>query len=249
MKKNQILIVASVIIFFLLGIYILVVQVTAPIDENVEKYANKISEINAKNFLHVEQTCETIVEGNIKKEEFVEVYVSGDAYARLTKEKLCTWKTEVSLKEVRSLDDTLHTVYIDEAGAIQTNIMSGMSWLPYELTLLNKSYLFLDYNNVIYEEAQDQYIVTYDNRSMIGNRVGGDYPESNFKSAKSISYFDKEWNLMRMDVIESFDVENETGLKEYTRKMTIVFHDTSQEEIDKKIEEEYISILSYFEEK
>lgn len=107
---------------------------------------------------------------------------------------------------------------------------------------VSETYFFITDKNVSYEETEDQYIVTYvdsllDKKGYLSN---GETIQNLCDSAVSVCYFDKEWNVQKIVLTEEWRSIMEDGTETLeTEITTITFLETSDEEIEKRLEEEY----------
>lgn len=114
-----------------------------------------------------------------------------------------------------------------------------------------RDYLFINDSDVTYKETDEQYIVTYVNKMQENQAVDAAYKEesaSGFKSAVSVSYFDKEWKLQKILITEKWDsIAADGTVYERIRTKNIAFLDTAKEEIKNQIENEYQFLESLLE--
>lgn len=92
----------------------------------------------------------------------------------------------------------------------------------------------VDKSNVQCEETEDGVVITYENKDIVGEYMG-DYP---YESQMEYVYFDKEWNLKKIEIVSK---STETDANGATYKIeiqnTVEFHDTDDETIRQKIME------------
>lgn len=91
--------------------------------------------------------------------------------------------------------------------------------------------------------------MTYENKIRVGSRVERssmlEEEPDGYKSAVSVAYFDKDWNLQKLEITEKWDCITEDG-KEEERVLhyTVTYQDTSNADIDKVLEDTYNEIKS-----
>ena len=111
---------------------------------------------------------------------------------------------------------------------------------PHEVDL---TYYSINDKNVTYEETESHMVVTYDNQYLIGKSINGAYKEADkdgYTSAVSVAYFNKEWNLEKLEITEKWiSITNDGQEYERVKKINIEYHDTSKEEIINILENEY----------
>ena len=113
------------------------------------------------------------------------------------------------------------------------------------------SYYSIIDKNVTYQETDSQFIVTYTNQSLIGKEPRA-YKEGNkdgYTSAVSVAYFDKDWNIQRLEIRETWDSISQEGIEyERVREVAYEYRNASKEEIQKILEDEHKYINSLLEE-
>lgn len=139
----------------------------------------------------------------------------------------------------------------DQGDMLDITKNEGVTPTSAEPNGLSATYYSIDDRYVTCEETNTQFLVTYDNRFLLGEDISGAYKEKNkdgYVSAVSVACFDKDWNLQKLEVTETWDSITEDG-QEYvrTRKVIVTYHDTSEDEMKKIFEEEWVYLESLME--
>ena len=243
-EKYQLPIIAGSIVL-IVAIFIGVVLLTSDKDENKKRYVEILHNIDSIENFHVIQTQELLNGDSVKSFSTSEVWASGDCYFTIENIEFPN-KTDYVYETIVQLSDEEYSLYENEEGT-QLSKGSGKPATFTILTYYNSLFNFWDYDNISYVEKEDGWIVTYNAKNMIGERVkNGNYSDSTYKSAVSVCQFDKDWNLQKIELTEVFDVVDESESQEYTQQTVIKFENTSQADIDKKIDEEYAKIQKEF---
>ena len=245
-EKYQLPIIAgSIVLIF--AIFIGVVLLTSDDDEIKKRYKEVMTELDNKDYFYVTQTRETIYTTGEQSLETNEVWANGESFAKsgrndFMNDTLHTYELEVQLSRGEK-----YRIYVDETGEKTTSKYSGTAWLFSKITYFNSKFSFCWDENISYVEKEDGWIVTYDAKNMIGERVESRPSDSTYIEASSVCYFDKNWNVQKIELLEVYQINKEDGsVQECEQKTTILFDEMSREDIEQKINEAYEKILKEF---
>lgn len=118
----------------------------------------------------------------------------------------------------------------------------GAGYYARPLYSMSDTYFLITDKNVSYEENEEQYIVTYVDalKDRKGYWSNGETIQHICTSAISVCYFGKDWKPQKIVITEEWIVVAEDGAESKENHVTtITFLDTSEDEIKKRIDEEY----------
>lgn len=236
--KNKKAAIIIIVVAVLIGIVIYVIPtlLLGTKDENIEKYKAALRETVQGERFHFTQEEEitdisgTYINGGYR----IEVYRLGGDFLRM--DTFETGKYYTLIYDGYYYNGNIwgeEEIYVSKRDKITPHNM-----LP---NGVSSTYFSIDNRYVTYEETDTQIIVTYDNKFLIGQGSSREYYEADkngYTSAISVAYFDKEWNLQKLEIIEKWISITEDG-QEYEReaKITVLYHETTEEEIEKIFEE------------
>lgn len=210
-------------------------------DPIIQKYAETLHKyFSEEEAYHLkEEVMISDVAGQLNKEE------SNEYYSADSKNYLIIQGYSETGDEVRFLvlDDVeyMYSHNVSHGEPLEEVIKDDdVSYWTRPLNTVANSYYNIVDEWVTYEETENQYILTYNNKEMLVAIPSGYKEESGkVKKAESICYFDKNWNLKQMVVTMVWDSMTEEGVTyERTEITTLTYQDTSEEEIQKRLEEE-----------
>jgi len=238
MKNKKMFVIITTIVLLGLVIGLINIRLAGSRDENIENYKAALAESIQGNMHHYTMVDSvTNIDGQFIDEYYIEVY-------KLGAEKLRIDKSSSSMGEFHMFDYNGDSYDITMSGE-SVNIFRREGITPTVATPngLNSSFYSISDKNVTYKETESQMIVTYDNKFLIGRDIDGAYWETDkdgYTSAVSVAYFDKEWNLEKLEITEKWISITADGQEyERIRKINIEYYDASEEEIRKIFEEEY----------
>lgn len=225
--------------------------------------------VNASVRIWVEKTKEPNIEqykeslNKVLDAEIISFSVEEKVYENLVGETEIYKQYETSIREFyrdkenhfqkvsyEERDDIYFYLQYDDTNYAYENHNGMIEYVKYNnitpfLVPIDSSYFFIDDKNVEYEETSDSFIVTYVNEYRNGEFVSGLMTEPKYTYAVSEAYFDKEWNLQKIKLIEKCNRVDEDGNEyERTYEKKINFNMCSVEEIKKVINDEYQYVQS-----
>lgn len=237
-KKKTILIIIVITTVTLGGLALGINLLTKSDDENIVKYKEALRASVENEYYHylLESRFENEDEG--APYNLIEYYRSGANYLRMDKyyeSDLCYATTYELVYNEKTYNLNSREDVVDVAVHDYVNPTNGFP------NGIDSTYYSINDKNVTYEEVDTQMIVTYENKWRIGKPVDRSsmLEESDgYKSAVSVAYFDKEWNLQKLEITEKWDCITEAGKKEErVLHYILTYQETSNEEIDKKLED------------
>lgn len=239
MRNKKKIIICVIVVIVLGGIIALVNIISAGSrDENVEKYKESLNESILGDVHHFKLLDSvTGIDGNFLDEYCVEEYRIGKEYLRIDTSSSSvgehhTFCYNGYTYNLSTGDENIHISKHEEISTT-TPTPNGVGY----------AYYSIHDKNVTYEENESNWIVTYDNKSLIGRPINGVYWEEDkdgYTSAISVAYFDKEWNLERLEITEKWTSITEEGQEyERIRKIEVIYYDTTEEEMKNIFEKEY----------
>ena len=238
-KKKTILIVI-IITITLLGLLAFGLNIlTGSDDETIDKYKDALQASNDNEYYHyvLESWFEHGEEGSARST--IEYYHSGKNNLRIDTyyENGSCYATSYELV----YDEKTYNLNCrnDEVDVAIHDYVNPTSGSPYGI---DSTYYSINDKNVTYEETDLQMIVTYENKWRIGSKVEKssmlEEELDGYKSAVSVAYFDKEWNLQKLEITEKWDCITESGQEEErVLHYTVTYQETSKEDIDKVLED------------
>ncbi len=107
---------------------------------------------------------------------------------------------------------------------------------------ISNSYFTLEDKYISYEETEDGYIFRCNNQNKVGRgyESNGNRISNVCDSAIANIYLDKEWNVLKILAIEEWTQIDEDGIESKSiTNISIVFCETSDEEVRKYLDDEY----------
>lgn len=161
--------------------------------------------------------------------------------------KISTYPMEDSLGEshIMIYDEKTYSYSIrgDVVDASISNERLPLDRIPDSVA---SSYYSINGAYVTYEETDDQYIFTYENKMRKYDTIIDKYKEEvtgKYTSAISVAYLDKEWNLQKLIITETWNALDEEGEDvERERVITLTYFDDSSVDIIQAFEEERLMI-------
>lgn len=238
-KKKTIIIIVVITVVVLGGLALGINLLTRTDDENVVKYKEALRASKDKEYYHYTLESRFEHRENESSKHIIEYYRSGNNNLRMDlyyENDLIADASYELIYDGKTYDLDNHDDVVEAAIYDYVNPTNG---LP---NGIDSTYYSINDRNVTYEETDSQMIVTYENKTRIGSRVEyssmlEEEPDG-YKSAVSVAYFDKEWNLLKLEITEKWDCITEDG-KEEERVLhyTVTYQDTSDADIDKVLED------------
>lgn len=238
--KKKTIIIVIIITVIVLGAFTFAVNLlTGTDDENIDKYSKALRASIDNEYYHYTLESRFEHRENESSKHIIEYYRSGNNNLRMDlyyENDLIADASYELIYDGKTYDLDNYDDVVDVAVYNYVNPTNG---LP---NGIDSTYYSINDRNVTYEETDSQMIVTYENKTRIGSRV--EYPSKleeepdGYKSAVSVAYFDKDWNLQKLEITGKWDCITEDG-KEEERVLhyTVTYQDTSNADIDKVLED------------
>lgn len=240
-KKKTILIIIAITVGIVVSVTGVVQFLTNVGDEKIRKYNEVLSDsLNENIHFMLEIKVPHLSE---EPRRYMEHYKYEENRLRIS-----TYPQEKEKMESHELVyegvDYNYSVRGDDAEVHVSNYVMPIDGIP---DTLDSTYYSINGANVTYEETDSQYIFTYVNKWRNNTEVWDDYHEEvegGYTSGISVAYIDKEWNLEKLVVTETWNVLDENGEEvERERTITLTYYDTSDEEIQKALKTEYDMLM------
>ena len=210
----------------IIALYTIPSLIFGPEDQNVENYQKALSQSLSNEAIHYAKE-EVLTNEN---GEIVGV-IDYEEFYKLNSEKLNISKTEIAEHhDFEYKGYTYNYNLMADSEMVDISKREGTTPRSPYPNRVNQTYYSIDARYVTYDENDTQFIVTYENK----------YREkhNDYLIATSIAYFDKEWNLEKLEIVEKWYEEgNENRL--LTRQITVIYHDAIEKNINTIFEEEY----------
>lgn len=248
--KNKQTYVKVAIIVAIVGTVLMVILSTI-LNKNQEKRDPMILKYN-------EVMYELSVDENTyhAKEEIVSTDVNGNVISKSNNEYYNDHTNFLAIKRYGEDDDVYHefvyngysysyNVDGDEYYANKHEMAGGYYARP--IISVSHSYFALDDKCITYEETETGYIFRCDNQTKVGTgyNSNGNSISHVCDSAVAEIYLDKDWNIQKIFIEEEWTQIDEDGIEtESVSNTSIVFSETSEEEVRAYLEDEYELIES-----
>lgn len=234
-KKNVVfIIIITIVVFGLImgSVYFF----TNTSDEKIKKYSDAMSNI-------LNEDTHYLLELQLTHRG--EVPIRRDEYYQSERNllKISTYPREEDLGESHIMIYEGKTYsYSTRGDVVDASISNDRLPLDRIPDSVVSSYYSINGANVTYEEKDGGYIFTYENKMRKYDTIIDKYKEEvtgKYTSAISVTYFDKEWNIEKMVITETWNAIDADGQEqERERIITISYYDSSSEEIKEAFKEE-----------
>ena len=243
LKKKTVLIIVLITVAVFAMILGSVHFLTNAGDDNIKKYSEVLS-ASLRDNIHFKFEIVATHRGETP-------WMCREHYIYETdKLEITTYPEEKELMETHRMfyDGKAYTYSIrgDDIEINMSNYVIPTDKIPDALV---SSYYSINGANVTYEETDSHYIFMYDNiwrkNEDASKSYNNEEPVGKYTSATSVAYLDKEWNLEKFIVTEKWKLIDENGEEiEGEEVVTLTYYDTSDEEIQKVLEDEYDMMMT-----
>ncbi len=245
-EKKTILLIIGLVggLLLLLGVIIGVLNEAK--DPNIQIYSEKMIALSDKveagnssvgdSYLHV--TEEVSYNGIVG--EKIEYYLEGEDYMEVS------YLSEYNgLKSVQLMYDQRTCYFSEVDGRVKIDRAEG--FYLYSIPNIDSTYYRVLGNDLTYEETGEQFIFHYINNSRKGDHVSRYYmTDDGIQFAQMDTYFDKDWNIQKIVITESYEKDIDGKIETENMIATILFQNTSKEEIQNVMEEMYQDIREMY---
>lgn len=190
------------------------------------------------------------------KEEIISTDVSGTVLSKEDNEYYNDHKNFLIINEGEVSDAGFHELvyegytysYSFDSKAYDVNkYEQGGGYYTRPIISVSHSYFALDDKYITYEETETGYIFRCDNQTKVGTgyNSNGNTISHVCDSAVAEIYLDKDWNIQKIFIEEEWTQIDEDGIETKSVSNTsIIFCETSEEEVRTYLEDEYELIES-----